>query len=414
MLTDARIPVILVAGMTAAGSQAIADALLDEHTIVVYHDLSQLAHGVVRRRVRQGASDRTTVRNLAHGCVSCAMREELLPLLRAVAGGPEGRRIVVHLDPTLEPETVCWAVDHLVVDGRTGVDGMRVQAVITVLDAARWFADATGSELLSARGLAAWPGDGRTAAQLAVSQVEFADALVVAGAAPDVGTAQRTDAVLDRLAPIAPRVRASGLDVATLLAAVPSGSRRGRVDDAHAVLTPHDYPEHEEHGVGTVFFGARRPFHPGRLHNALAVLLGGVVRTRGRMWVASRPDEVLALESAGGVLRVGPAGPWLGAVPDWSEIDVERALMASLRWDDRFEDREQALVVVFHAAAPEAITAALDAALVTDAELAAGEREWRTWSDPFGSFHTDPCSPSHRAHEEDAAERDRDRRPGSR
>ncbi|HEX2300176.1 MAG TPA: GTP-binding protein [Pseudonocardiaceae bacterium] len=414
MLTDARTPLILVAGMTATGSQAIADALLDEHTLVVQHDLSKLADGVVRRRVRHGGRDRATVHPLTHGCVSCALREELLPLLRTVAGGPQECRVVLHLDPVLEPETVCWAIDHLVVDGRTGVDGMRVQAVITVLDAARWLADATGSELLRTRGMAAWPGDGRSTAQLAVGQVEFADALVVAGAAPDVGTAQRTDAVLDRLAPIAPRARAAGLDVAALLAAVPSGSRRGRVDDAHAVLAPRDYPQYEEHGVGTVFFRARRPFHPGRLHTALAGLLSGVVRTRGRMWVATRPDEVLALESAGGVLRVTPAGCWLGAVADWSQIDVERALMASLRWDDRFEDREQALLVVFHAAAPEAITGALDAALVTDAELAVGEREWRTWSDPFGSFHTDPCSPSHRGYEEDAAEQDRDRRPGSR
>lgn len=414
MLTDARTPVILVAGMTAAGSQAIADALLDEHTMVVHHDLSQLAHGVVRRRVRRGASDRTTVRNLAHGCVSCAVREELLPLLRTVAGGPKGRRIVLHLDPALEPETVCWAVDHLVVDGHTGIDGMRVQAVLTVLDAACWLADATGAELLSDRGLAAWPGDGRTVAQLAVGQVEFADAVVVAGAASDVGTAQRTDAVLDRLAPTVPRVRAAGLDAAALLAAVPSGSRRGRVDDAHAALTGHGYPEHPEHGVGTVFFRARRPFHPERLHRALAVLLGGVVRTRGRMWIATRPDEVLALESAGGVLRVAPAGRWLGAVPDWSEIDVERALMASLRWDDRFEDREQALAAVFHAATPEVITGALDAALLTDAELAAGEQEWQRWPDPFGAFHTDPCSPSHRTYGEDGADHDRDRRPGAR
>lgn len=54
--------------------------------------------------------------------------------------------------------------------------------------------------------------------------------------------------------------------------------------------------------------------------------------------VATQPDVALALESAGGGLRINHAGRWLGAVWDWSDIEVERALMASLRWDDQFED----------------------------------------------------------------------------
>ncbi|MGH3873129.1 MAG: GTP-binding protein [Pseudonocardiaceae bacterium] len=93
-------------------------------------------------------------------------------------------------------------------------------------------------------------------------------------------------------------------------------------------------PRADEHGVGTVVFQARRPFHPGRLNDALQVLLHGVVRARGRMWVATQPDK--ALESAGGGLRIARAGPWLGPLPDWSNVDVERALAASLRWDARF------------------------------------------------------------------------------
>ncbi|HEX2301177.1 MAG TPA: hypothetical protein VHH34_22175, partial [Pseudonocardiaceae bacterium] len=114
-------------------------------------------------------------------------------------------------------------------------------------------------------------------------------------------------------------------------------------------------------------------------------------------------------------VRVAGAGPWLGAVQDWSDIDVERALMASLRWDDRFEDREQALVVVCHSGAPDAITAALRAALVIDAELAAGMREWRRWPDPFGAFHANPCTSARHgdAREQDGVSHDGDGRPGS-
>lgn len=183
--------------------------------------------------------DDTTVRQLAHGCVSCFLREELLPLLRSLATSADLDRIVLHLDPTMEPETVCWAVGYMVLEGDPVADVMTVQAVLTALDAASWLADATSDQALAQRRLAAALEDDRTVAQLAVGQVEFADAIIVAGAAADVDTARRTDAVLDRLVPGAPRVRAARLDVEALLTAVPANSRRGRVDDSHAVLTHH-------------------------------------------------------------------------------------------------------------------------------------------------------------------------------
>lgn len=394
MPNTARTPVVIVAGLATAAVRDVAGALLDARTAVVHHDLAQLTHGMLVRRIRRGTEDDTTALKLAHGCVSCALREELLPVLRSLSTAVDVHRIVLHLDPTMEPETVCCALANMVIDGDPVAGVVTVQAVLTVVDAACWFADATGDQGLAPRRLAVGLKDDRTVAQLAVGQVEFADAVVVAGAAADVDTARRTDAVLDRLVPVAPRVRAARLDVEALLAAVPLNSRRGRVDDAHAVLTHFLHPLDEEHGVGTVFFGARRPFHPGRLHDALQVLLRGVVRVRGRMWVATQPDEAFALESAGGGLRIARAGRWLGAVPDWSNINVERALMASLRWDDQFKDREQAIVAIYHAADPKVITAALDAALITDAELAAGEQQWWTWPDPFGRFRADPCVPA--------------------
>jgi hypothetical protein len=44
-----------------------------------------------------------------------------------------------------------------------------------------------------------------------------------------------------------------------------------------------------------------------------------------------------------------------------------------------------------HDGAPEAIESRLSAALLTDAELDAGEDAWRLLPDPFGWWHTDPC-----------------------
>ncbi len=65
------------------------------------------------------------------------------------------------------------------------------------------------------------------------------------------------------------------------------------------------------------------PFHPGRLHEAIDDLLDGVVRVRGRAWLASQPDAVVWIESAGGGLGVGNAGRWLAAMTD-SERGLRR------------------------------------------------------------------------------------------
>ena len=63
------------------------------------------------------------------------------------------------------------------------------------------------------RGLAALPDDERTIARLVVAQAEFADLLVYAGELNRVEgwRRARTDAVLARLTPLAPRIEAAAL-----------------------------------------------------------------------------------------------------------------------------------------------------------------------------------------------------------
>ncbi|MFJ3921489.1 GTP-binding protein [Streptomyces sp. NPDC090022] len=89
--------------------------------------------------------------------------------------------------------------------------------------------------------------------------------------------------------------------------------------------------------MSSLVWHARRPLHPGRLAEALGDVMFGVLRSRGHLWLADRPDTVINWRSA------GPG------------IDAER------------------------------ITGALDAALVTDAELSLGRASWSGWTAPL--FH---------------------------
>lgn len=391
-----RIPLIMVAGIRAEQVAAAAEAARREDlsgTALVHHDLREVTQGVVRRLIRHGDAESTEVLELAHGCVSCTLREDMLPLLRRLSAAPDVTRIVVQLDPALEPETICWSLRHVVVDGRPLVDDVEVQAVITTVDLPTWLADATGEEELVERGLGGSADDERTVAQVVVGQVEFADAIVLAGRADDRWSQVRTEAVLARLTPTAPGAHLDGLVVSELLAKVPGNARRGEVDGPHGQLLRGQPSLDTDVGVSMVLFEERRPFHPERLHAAIDVLLDGVVRTRGRVWVASQPDVALWLESAGGGLGVAHAGPWLAVrePEQWADVPSERQVRASLIWDDYYGDRMQELVVIAHEADPRDIVQALRDALLTDDELAKGERVWASYPDPFGEWHTDPC-----------------------
>jgi G3E family GTPase len=405
-MTDHRTPLVLVSGLHRRLGAQVSTRFLDRlGTVVVHHDVSRLGEGVVLRTEQQrtgsGVAERSTAVELAHGCLSCTLRLDLLPLLRTLARRDDVTRVVLHLDPALEPEHLCWSVANIVLDDEpdgvpeTAGDWVRVDGVLAVVEAAGWLDDVTGGDDLADRGLAATADDDRALAQVALAQVAFADAVVLVGPPADAWAGARLDAVLDRLVPSAPRADVR-LHPDRLLAASGPAARRGRISSAHDALLAGEPPLGEDCGVQLVRFSPDRPLHPGRLHDALDVLLDGVVRSRGRLWLASQHDRALWLESAGQGLRVGDAGPWLATLDDgaWSEVDPQRGVAAALRWDPRHGDRHTELVVLTHRQPVLAITAALHAAVLTDEEWAGGPEAWCRYLDPFGSWHEDPCEAS--------------------
>jgi G3E family GTPase len=319
---------------------------------------------------------------LAHGCVACTIRNDLLVFLRKLHRRNDVERIVVHLAPWLEPEPICWAINYTRVrvgpgyaDGPAARDVM-IAGVVTYVDTSDWLTQALGDDELA---------DGRTVAQVVVGQAEFADLVVLNHPEPV------TLAVLRRLAP---RARTTtGLDRVELARMhLESDSRRGRSDHPHGPLLAGLPPLTGDGAVRIVEFSARRPFHPERLHAAVDLLLEGVVRARGRLWLANRDDQVMWLESAGGGLRVASAGKWLAAMSaaEVACVDPERRAFADLMWEYRFGDRHTSMTVLVCGANPADIVDALNGALLTDDEMARPQ-SWNRYDDPFGDWHEDPC-----------------------
>ncbi len=377
-----RTPVLVVAGQGDTHG-AVAALLRAGGTFVVQHRFD--GHVVERSvtNLRNGTPVTTeSILELCHGCVSCTIRNDLLKLLRRMHRWKDVNRVVVHLAPWLEPQPICWAINHVrVLLGPGFIDGpaardVQITAVVTCLDTWNWLEQALGDQDLR---------DGRTRAQVAVGQAEFADVIVVDH------LDKATLAVLSRLAPRATVVR-DQRRVDGAVANLGEDARRGRGDDPLGPLLIGQPPLDFDGEVGIVEFGANRPFHPQRLHEALDVLLNGVVRTRGRIWVANHPSNVMCLESAGGGLRVYSGGKWLAAMTDSeiANVDEQRRVLAGLTWDTRHGDRHTSLVALACGARPEKIRRELEAALLTDPEMA-DPGQWRCYADPFGDGHEDPC-----------------------
>jgi G3E family GTPase len=378
-----RTPVILVAGQ--AYTDPVAGALLrTPGTLVVEHRFD--GHAVRRTMVTLQHGVLTTAEvglELAQGCVSCTIRKDLLVLLRQLHRRDDVDRVVVHLAPWLEPEPICVAVDRVrvrvapgYVDGPAAID-VSITAVVTCVDSSAWLSQALGNAELD---------DGRSQAQVVVGQAEFADVVVLNRADPFVA------AVLRRLSPRAClRVGAEGIEHA--LANLYRDARRGESDDPHGPLLAGQPPLDPRGPINLIEFNARRPFHPQRLHACRDLLLQGVIRTRGRLWLASQPDQAMWLESAGGGWRVSSAGKWVAAltVAERADIDAERRAFAELMWHEEYGDRHTAMTILVCGAQAAEIRAGLDGALLTDDELRAPQ-DWIHYDDPFGDCHQDPCA----------------------
>jgi G3E family GTPase len=377
-----RTSVVLVCGQGEA--DGVAGTLMKSPgTAVVGHEFD--GH-VVRRWVsilsHGELSTSEVALELRKGCVSCTVRNDLLILLRRMHRRDDVERIVVLLAPWMEPEPICYAINHVRVRVGTGyIDGpaardVEIRAVVACIDADTWLTQALGDEELN---------DGRTVAQVVVGQAEFADAVVLTE--PE----RTTLAVLKRLTPRA-RITVGTRNLEMALHHLDPHGRRGADADPHEPLLAGQPPLTPEGEVTLVEFSAHRPFHPLRPHSAIDSLLDGVVRARGRLWLASKPDNVVWIESAGGGLRVANAGTWLAAMSssDLAYAGHERQAIASAHWDHDHGDRHVSMTILVCGAQPGEIINALQKALLTDDEFSRPEG-WSRYDDPFGDWHEDPC-----------------------
>ncbi|WP_030043316.1 GTP-binding protein [Streptomyces resistomycificus] len=146
--------------------------------------------------------------------------------------------------------------------------------------------------------------------------------------------------------------------------------------------------EADAHGVSTLVWHRRRPFHPERLYQALEDITCAAARSRGRFWLADRPDSLLHWDAAGGALCVESVGPWLASLPDaaWEMVPPVRRAAAALDWHPEHGDCCQHLVFTSPGLDRDGLEALLESCLLTDTEYAAGRDAWKRLPPAFDTF----------------------------
>ncbi|WP_254545502.1 CobW family GTP-binding protein [Halomarina pelagica] len=417
MTTTDGTPVTVLSGALGAGKTTTLTHLLehaDRRLAVLVNDVGEI--NVDAALVESRADG---VAELSNGCICCDLRDDLEIEVSRLARERDFDHLVVESSGISEPAPVA----RLFTTGAASA-AYELDTLATVVDAAafrRTLADGEGEgeggrETTEADGRVENVGNAETVesaggddgprplSELLVAQVECAGVVVLNKCdLADEAALAETEELIWSLNPRARIVRTvhgdlepeaivgtGRFDLDTV--SETDGWRRAlehaehhrdegeeqehddSAEHGHADHADRDHAEHHpaaRYGVDSFAYRRRRPFHPGRLADALRDLPSSVVRSKGLLWVAGRDEVSLHYGQAGPSSRVEVQGAWIASL-DESRREMQRRMHPEIEWDEEHGDRQSQLVFIGTEMDEESIVAALDAALVTDDEWNSG------------------------------------------
>jgi len=299
--------ILVISSLDALCRQQACGAAAAAHpgSVVVVQDL--LENGLVIRRTvdPSGRQDRTET-TLEHGCLSCAMRLDLVPAVEELLAGT-ARPIIIGLPPALPAATAIAALNR----------GLRRPALVgsVILACAP---DAMEDHLWDAHtlfesGFTAAPGDERTPGEFMVGELDFAD--TVLPTQPDImpphpAGRERGLHLVRTLAPHA-HVAAGAADLRPGRFHYRTSAARCAPGTAPAPVAPlRTGSKGAASPFTTVFHRLDRPVHPGRFRLALGTLAAGCCVLRGQINVASAPGCRITVQGIGPRVWLENLGPW--------------------------------------------------------------------------------------------------------
>ncbi|MFP3521314.1 zinc metallochaperone GTPase ZigA [Pantoea sp. SIMBA_072] len=394
---DPRLPVAVLSGFLGAGKTTLLNHILNNREgrriAVIVNDMSEI--NIDAALVRDGGAQlsRTDEKlvEMSNGCICCTLREDLLLEVKRLAQAGRFDHLVIESTGISEPLPVAETFTFEDEAGESLSAYARLDSMITVVDGFNFLRDYRSADDLQSRGESLGAQDERSVVDLLVDQIEFCDLLVL----------NKTDllspAQLHQLKGMLQALNPHALIVNSEFGQVPLDCllNNGRFDFDRAAQAPgwlqtlrgEHQPESEEYGIRNFVYRARRPFHPQRFWHAVNHQLDGVIRSKGYFWLASRPEYAAMWSQAGAVARQGYAGRWWVSVPrtEWPQ-DADSLNFIAEQWQEGTGDARQELVFIGIEMDEKSVRAALDHALLTPQEMAAGPEQWITLADPVPAW----------------------------
>jgi len=396
---ETRLPVTVLSGFLGAGKTSLLNYILNNRegrkVAVIVNDMSEV--NIDAALVDRGGAElsRTEERlvEMSNGCICCTLRDDLLAEVSRLA--QEGRFDYLLIESTgiSEPIPVAQTFTFEDEDGVSLAKVARLDTMVTVVDAASFMNDFQEGEMLLDRGEALGDEDERTVTDLLIDQIEFANVIVLNKLdLVDNATALRIEAAIKALNPGAKTLMAVRGQV-PLEAILDTGlfdyeaaaTSAGWIRELQGVHTP----ETEEYGISSFVFKEVRPFDAEKLWAYLndPDNWGGVLRSKGFLWVAADQRVAYQWGQAGGVSEVSPAGMWWASLPreQWKHPEG-KAPDQSPEWHPRFGDRVQQLVFIGQDMDEARIRRALESCILDEVALA-NPASWPKMGNPFPEFN---------------------------